>query len=247
MVEEVEQTDYQKLYKIILNELQDVGVTWKIEPRGNVEKKIDPPPIPLLKLKDGSFVRVLVERGVEGVKDAIVKDVEPKPQEPLPPPEPIETPELKTEIDDDDDNDDDDKEIDIENNEEGNEEPDNDVNEEYNEDIKKELETEEDKEFNAFKNVLEIRKEKKIKQKADREKFNEETEKKLKETETKNIELIESTQNTPPKTTNIETPKKDTELFKGVFEKTPEDLAEERKALRREKRLKKKQDKEKAL
>lgn len=79
-VEEVEQTDYQKLYKIVLNELQDVGVTWKIEPRGNVEKKIDPPMTPLLKLKDGKYVRILVEKGVEAIQDGIVKDEVEKPK-----------------------------------------------------------------------------------------------------------------------------------------------------------------------
>ena len=79
-VEEVTQTDYQKLYKIILNELQDVGVTWKIEPRGNVEKRIDPPALPLLRLKNGSFVRVLIEKGISGVKEGIVKDAVEKPK-----------------------------------------------------------------------------------------------------------------------------------------------------------------------
>jgi hypothetical protein len=79
-VEEVEQTDYQKLYKIVLNELQDVGVTWKIEPRGNVEKRIDPPAIPLLRLKDGSFVRILVEKGISSIKEGIVKDAVEKPK-----------------------------------------------------------------------------------------------------------------------------------------------------------------------
>jgi hypothetical protein len=191
MVEEVEQTDYQKLYKIILNELQDVGVTWKIEPRGNVEKKIDPPPIPLLKLKDGSFVRVLIAKGIEGVKEGIVEDKEPKPPEPLSPPEPIEIPQLKVETDDDDDDEEND-EKDIEN-EEQETSPDDEENEEYNKDIENELETEEDKEFSEFKNKLEIRKENKIKQKVDREKFNEETQQKLKETEAKNISMSEET------------------------------------------------------
>jgi len=68
-VEEVENVDYQKLYKMILGELQDVGVTWKIEPRGNVGKKIAPPVTPLIKLKDGSYVSVMIVKGVDAVKD----------------------------------------------------------------------------------------------------------------------------------------------------------------------------------
>jgi hypothetical protein len=69
--EEVEVVNYQKLYKMILAELQDVGVTWKIEPRGNVEKKIDPPATPLIRLNDGTMVRLLVEKGLDAVKDNV--------------------------------------------------------------------------------------------------------------------------------------------------------------------------------
>jgi hypothetical protein len=71
----VEQVDYQKLYKMILAELQDVGVTWKIEPRGNVERRIKPPQTPLVKLHDGTFVRLLVEKGIEAVKDKVTVEM----------------------------------------------------------------------------------------------------------------------------------------------------------------------------
>jgi len=74
-IEEVEQVDYQKLYKMILSELQDVGVTWKIEPRGNVERRIKPPQTPLVRLHDGTFVRLLVEKGIEAVKDKVTVEM----------------------------------------------------------------------------------------------------------------------------------------------------------------------------
>lgn len=73
--EEVEQVDYQKLYKMILSELQDVGVTWKIEPRGNVERKIKPQQTPLVRLHDGTYVRLLVEKGIEAVKDKVTVEM----------------------------------------------------------------------------------------------------------------------------------------------------------------------------
>jgi hypothetical protein len=47
ITETVEQTNYNKLYKIIMNELQDCGITWGVEPKGNVEKRIDPKPTPV--------------------------------------------------------------------------------------------------------------------------------------------------------------------------------------------------------
>ena len=74
-IEEVEQVDYQKLYKMILAELQDVGVTWKIEPRGNVERKIKPQQTPLVRLHDGTYVRLLVEKGIEAVKDKVTVEM----------------------------------------------------------------------------------------------------------------------------------------------------------------------------
>jgi len=74
-VEEVEQVDYQKLYKMILSELQDVGVTWKIEPRGNVERRITPPQTPLVRLNDGKFIRLLVEKGIDAVKDKVTVEM----------------------------------------------------------------------------------------------------------------------------------------------------------------------------
>ena len=74
-IEEVEQVDYQKLYKMILSELQDVGVTWKIEPRGNVERKIKPQQTPLVRLHDGTYVRLLVEKGIEAVKDKVTVEM----------------------------------------------------------------------------------------------------------------------------------------------------------------------------
>jgi hypothetical protein len=196
MVEEVEQTDYQKLYKIILNELQDVGVTWKIEPRGNVEKKIDPPPIPLLRLKNGSFVKVLVERGIEGVKEGIIVDKESASLEPTPP-EPIMEPESDDE--NEDINDDEDKDM---NEPKTSLEPiKHEVYEETIDEVTKELEKEEDKEFAEYKVILEERKDKKLKQKIDKEKFDNETQQKLKETEIGNIILVSEeipTTNTQP-------------------------------------------------
>ena len=74
-IEEVEQVDYQKLYKMILSELQDVGVTWKIEPRGNVERRIKPQQTPLVRLHDGTYVRLLVEKGIDAVKDKVTVEM----------------------------------------------------------------------------------------------------------------------------------------------------------------------------
>ena len=61
---EVTQTDYSKLYRLILTELESIGVTWKTEPRDRVEKRVKIPPTPLLTLSDGSSVRVLIKRGL---------------------------------------------------------------------------------------------------------------------------------------------------------------------------------------
>jgi hypothetical protein len=61
---EVTQIDYKKLYRLILAELESIGVTWKTEPRDRVEKRVKMPPTPLLTLSDGSSVRVLIKRGL---------------------------------------------------------------------------------------------------------------------------------------------------------------------------------------
>jgi len=63
-VEEVEQTDYQKLYKIVMGELELIGATWKTEPRDRIGKRIKQPPTPLITLKDGSQVRILIQKEV---------------------------------------------------------------------------------------------------------------------------------------------------------------------------------------
>jgi hypothetical protein len=52
------------LYRLILTELESIGVTWKTEPRDRVEKRVKIPPTPLLTLSDGSSVRVLIKRGL---------------------------------------------------------------------------------------------------------------------------------------------------------------------------------------
>jgi hypothetical protein len=92
-IEEVEQTDYQKLYKLILAELQDVGVTWKVEPRGNTGKKIIPPAMPLIRLRDGKLIRLLVEKGTDAMKENITVEM------PLPVPEEVENLEILEEED----------------------------------------------------------------------------------------------------------------------------------------------------
>jgi hypothetical protein len=71
VVIEVEKVNYQVLYRLILSELQNVGVTWKIEPRESIDKKIKLPPTPLIRLNDGKMIRLLVERGVDTVRDNV--------------------------------------------------------------------------------------------------------------------------------------------------------------------------------
>lgn len=71
IITEVTQTDYEKLFRLILGELESIGVTWKTEPRDRVEKRIKIPPTPLLTLNDGSNVRVLIKKGLES--DVLLK------------------------------------------------------------------------------------------------------------------------------------------------------------------------------
>jgi hypothetical protein len=68
VVEEVEQVDYAKLYKLILEELEDVGVTWKQEARDKIEKLVKAPPTPLVRLQDGKFVRVIQSESLAEVQ-----------------------------------------------------------------------------------------------------------------------------------------------------------------------------------
>jgi hypothetical protein len=61
---ETEKTDYNKLYRLILGELEEMGISWKTEARDRVEKKIKIPPTPLIRLSDNKEVRVLVKHGM---------------------------------------------------------------------------------------------------------------------------------------------------------------------------------------
>lgn len=47
IMEEVVQTDYNKLFKLIMSEFEEIGVSWKVESKGNVDKRIDPLPRPV--------------------------------------------------------------------------------------------------------------------------------------------------------------------------------------------------------
>lgn len=62
IIEIVERTDYRVLYQLVLDELEDIGLTWKAEPRDKVEKKIKAPNTPLITLKDESQARLLIEK-----------------------------------------------------------------------------------------------------------------------------------------------------------------------------------------
>ena len=64
IIEEVEETNYQTLYGLIMEEMQSMGLLFKIEPHDRVGKKIKYPPTPLITLKDGSEVRVLMQKDV---------------------------------------------------------------------------------------------------------------------------------------------------------------------------------------
>lgn len=66
-------TNYQTLYKLVLSELQDIGVTWKVEQRGNVDKRIIKPATPLL----------MIHKTVETPEPA--PETEPEPETPAPP------------------------------------------------------------------------------------------------------------------------------------------------------------------
>jgi len=71
VVVEVERVNYQVLFRLILSELQNVGVTWKIEPRESIDLKVKTSPTPLIKLNDGKMIRLLVEKGVDAVRDSV--------------------------------------------------------------------------------------------------------------------------------------------------------------------------------
>lgn len=64
IVNEVEQMDYQKLFRLIMKELESIGVTWKSEPHDRVDKRVKKPNTPLVTLPDGSMVRVLIQDGI---------------------------------------------------------------------------------------------------------------------------------------------------------------------------------------
>jgi hypothetical protein len=64
IIEQVERTDYMKLFQLILDEFESIGITWKTEPRDKVDKKIKAPNTPLITLKDGSQVRILINQGL---------------------------------------------------------------------------------------------------------------------------------------------------------------------------------------
>jgi hypothetical protein len=71
IMEEVEQTDYNKLFKLIMSEFEEIGVSWKVEPKGNVDKRIDPLPRPVFLEARGLGVeagleQVELEDGVDG-------------------------------------------------------------------------------------------------------------------------------------------------------------------------------------
>jgi len=60
----VEKTNYDKLNKLVLKELELIGVTWKTEPHDRVEKRIKKPNTPLITLNDGSQIRTLIKQGL---------------------------------------------------------------------------------------------------------------------------------------------------------------------------------------
>jgi hypothetical protein len=64
IVEPVERTNYMKLFQLILDEFEIIGITWKTEPRDKVDKKIKAPNTPLINLKDGSQAKLLIEKGL---------------------------------------------------------------------------------------------------------------------------------------------------------------------------------------
>ena len=71
---ETEQTDYQILLRIILKELEKLQITYRREHRETVGKKINYPPTPLIKLRDGSFIKVLIQKGVSEIPlEAVVE------------------------------------------------------------------------------------------------------------------------------------------------------------------------------
>jgi len=78
-LEESENIDYQILYRMILAELQDVGATWKVEPRDNIGRRIKPVPTPLIKLKDGKMVRILIQKGMDALEEVggVIEDSQP--------------------------------------------------------------------------------------------------------------------------------------------------------------------------
>ena len=216
-VEEVEQTDYQKLFKIVLNELQDVGVTWKIEPRGNVEKRIDPPPTPLLKLNNGKFVRILVEKGVEGIQEGIIKDEVEKPKtvdvrKDVAGTEPESDPDAEPESDPDGEDGDGEEEGDPDESEgedaegktetdsgaenedgEGQKEEKEDEDEEYGESYTKQLDDAQDESLEEYKKKKELEEIKKKQMKAEREKYNNENKREY--IVVKDIETIKQKEN----------------------------------------------------
>jgi hypothetical protein len=64
IVNEVEETNYQNLFGLIIEEMQGMGILWKTEPHDRVGKRIKQPPTPLLTLKDGRQVRILLQKDV---------------------------------------------------------------------------------------------------------------------------------------------------------------------------------------
>jgi hypothetical protein len=59
-------TNYQTKYKLILQELESLGITWRVEAKDRTEKRVNKPATPLLVL-DGKEVRVMVKKGIEGL------------------------------------------------------------------------------------------------------------------------------------------------------------------------------------
>ena len=67
---EREEIDYVKLFKLIMSELEDLGITWKKESKGNVEKRIDAKPTPVFsKPQTEPYLELVEEEEFEDGED----------------------------------------------------------------------------------------------------------------------------------------------------------------------------------
>jgi len=104
---ETTEVDYQKLYKYLLAELQDIGVTWRAEPRDKIGKRIKVNQTPLLKENARIFRLIPTRISTHSSDELLIPEIlKAKPGHvdlpPLPTVEEIvETQEEDVEVDDD--------------------------------------------------------------------------------------------------------------------------------------------------